>query len=122
MNSASCASLDANGTSSPCRLPGQPRPSQCSYALPKRLEHRVGEPELLPQRSCHRGVVVDHPVDLPVAGERELEADPEAMERRIAGAEQAHPRRGPPDASRLMVVLARLERDVVAEPLRLLVG
>ena len=40
----------------------------------------------------------------------------------MTGAEEAHPRGGHPQAPGLVVVLDRLHRDVVAEPLRLLVG
>ena len=43
------------------------------------------------------------------------------MQRRVAGAELAHPGRRRTQAARLVVVLAGLQRDVVAEPLRLLV-
>src|SRR5439155_22822092 len=76
---------------------------------------------LLPERPGDRRVMGDHAVDLPVPGDDEFEPQPEAMQRRMSGAEEAHARRGHPQASRLVVVLDRLERDVVAEPLRLLV-
>ena len=85
------------------------------------LDHLIGEPELLRESPRQRGVLVDHPVDLAVAGEHELEADTEAVEWRVAGADQPHRGRRRPDAPELVVVLAGLQRDVVAEPLRLLV-
>jgi hypothetical protein len=40
---------------------------------PERLEHRLGQTELLGERPRQRGVLDDHPVDLPVAREDELE-------------------------------------------------
>ena len=56
-------------------------------------------------------------------GERELEADPEAVQRRVADADQAHRRgRAGRRCRSSWSYLRRLERDVVAEPLRLLVG
>ena len=82
----------------------------------------VGQRELLGHRARDGGVVGDHVVDLAVAGERELEPEPEAMQRWVTRAEATHARRGHPQAPRLVVVLDRLQRDVVAEPLGLLVG
>ena len=79
-----CASRDAIGTSSPSSSPGQPRPSQRSYAAPSASTHLVRQPELLAQRARDRGVVGDHVVDLAVARERELEAEPEPVQRRAA--------------------------------------
>ena len=64
----------------------------------------------------------DHVVHLAVAGDRELEPEPEAVQRWVAGAEEPHPRGGHPQAPGLVVVLDRLQGDVVAEPLGLLVG
>ena len=43
------------------------------------------------------------------------------MQRRMVGAQQLHPRGHPAHAAQFVVVLAGLQRDVVAEPLRLLV-
>ena len=84
--------------------------------------HRIRQSELLGQQSRHRGVLGDHAVQLVPAGEHELEADPEAVQGRVARAQQPQRRGRPAQAPELMVVLARLEGDVVAEPLRLLVG
>ena len=67
-------------------------------------------------------MVVDHAVDLAVAGEDEREAESEAVERRAPRAEAPHPRGCCAETAQLVLVLRRLERDVVAEPLRLLVG
>ena len=67
-------------------------------------------------------MVLDHAVDLAVAGERKLQPEAEAVQRRAPGAQVPHARRGHAQAARLVVELGRLERDVVAEPLGLLVG
>ena len=53
----------------------------------------LGQLELLAQRTRDGGVVGDHVVDLLAAGERELEPDPEAVQRRVPGADPAHRRR-----------------------------
>jgi hypothetical protein len=87
----------------------------------ERREHLGRQPELLSEGARHRGVLAHHVVHLAVAGEDEVEADAEAMQRRVAGAHQAHARRRGPHAAQLVAVLDRLDRDVVAEPLRLLV-
>ena len=87
-----------------------------------RLDDLVRERELLRHRAGDRGVVGDHPVDLAVPREREREAEPEPVQRRAPGPELPHSRRRHPQAPRLVVVLDRLEGDVVAEPLGLLVG
>ena len=86
-----------------------------------RLDDLVRQRELLRHRAGDRGVVGDHPVDLAVPREREREAEPEPVERRAPGPELPHSRRRHPQAPRLVVVLDRLEGDVIAEPLGLLV-
>ncbi len=87
----------------------------------ERVEHAVGQPELLAQRTRDGGVVDDHVVDLLAPGERELEPDPEAVQRRVPGPDPAHRRSHRPRAPELVVVLDGLQRDVVPEPLGLLV-
>ena len=67
-------------------------------------------------------MVVDHVGHLAVAGQRELERDPETMRRCVSGSDAPHPGRRRAHAPELMVVLAGLQRDVVAEPLRLLMS
>jgi hypothetical protein len=66
-------------------------------------------------------VLGDHPVQLAVPGEGELEPDPEPVQRRVARADQPHRRQRAAHAAQLVRVLPGLERDVVAEPFRLLV-
>ncbi len=66
-------------------------------------------------------MVLDHPVELVVTGDREFDRDPEPVQRRIAGSDQSHRSHRRAHAPVLVVVLRRLDRDVVAEPLRLLV-
>ena len=63
----------------------------------------------------------DHVAHLAPAEDRELESRAEAVKRRRAGTHAAHPVDDLRDAERLELVLRRLEPDVVAEPLRLLV-
>jgi hypothetical protein len=67
-------------------------------------------------------VVGDHVADLAVAGAGELQADADTLQRRVPGADHPDHRERVAQAAELVVVLARLQRDVVAEPLRLLVG
>ena len=66
-------------------------------------------------------MVADHVVDLAVPREGEPEPDPSALQRRAAGPDHPHHRERAADAAQVVVVLARLQRDVVAEPLGLLV-
>ena len=66
-------------------------------------------------------MVGDHVVHLAVPRERELERDPKTMRRRRARAQSSHSGRRAPHAPELVIVLSGLQRDVVAEPLRLLV-
>ena len=65
-------------------------------------------------------MLVDHAVDFAVSREHELEPEPKAMQGWTAGAEHAHPHRSRAQSTHLAVVLGRLQRDVVAEPFRLL--
>jgi hypothetical protein len=81
----------------------------------------VGKPELLGQRASHGGVARHDVVHLPVTGEGELQADAKAVQRRVAGSDEPHARRRHAHAAQLVAVLDGLQRDVVAEPLRLLV-
>ena len=82
----------------------------------ERVDHLCGQPELGGQRARHLCVVIEHAIDLAAARDGELEPRPEALQRRSAGAEE------PQHGESAAVVLARFQRDVVAEPLRLLVG
>ncbi len=79
------------------------------------------ELELCRQASRERGMTFDHAADLAMARTREPEGDAEPLDRRTAGADQAHPRNRGSHTPQLMVVLPRLHRDVVTEPLRLLI-
>jgi hypothetical protein len=58
---------------------------------------------------------------LATAGDEKLEAQAEAVQGRMAGAEGPDAGRGKAQAPQVVVVLDRLRGDVVAEPLRLLV-
>ena len=84
--------------------------------------HLVGEPELLRERPRHTRVMLDHPVHLPVARDQEFETEPEAVQGRVAGAEEPDSRGSHPPALHVVLVLDRLRGDVVAEPLGLLVS
>ena len=100
-----------------------PRPAVAVPLLvgaPDRLLHGVGQAELLGQRDGEGGVVVDHGVHLAASRQCELESDPEPVQRWVARPDHAHAGRNDADAG-VVLVLDRFERDVVAEPLGLLV-
>ena len=67
-------------------------------------------------------MLAHHAVDVTMPGEHELEGDSKPVQRRVARTDE--PERGGSTACapELVVVLPRLERDVVAEPFRLLVS
>ena len=89
----------------------------------QRVEHLAGQPELRAQRPRQPGVLVDHVIHFAVARERELEPHPEPVQRWVAGSHQPQRGRGGPQAACVVVVvLPRLQGDVVAEPLGLLMG
>ena len=83
----------AIGIASPRSAPGQPLPSHCSYAAPSASSTSCRQPELGGERARHLRVVVDHVVELAAARDGELEPDPEALQRRVAGARAAASRR-----------------------------
>ncbi len=85
-----------------------------------RLADAGRQAELLGQCPCQPRVLCDHPVELPVPGHGELKSDPEAVQRRIARPDQPQHRQHPAHTAKLVVVLPGFQRDVVAEPLRLL--
>jgi hypothetical protein len=64
-------------------------------------------------------VTLDHAVDLFVAVEEELQADPKSMHGLVSRAEQAHPVDHAGDTAHVDVVFRRLGGDVVTEPFRL---
>ena len=76
--------------------------------------------KLLSQRPGQPGMLGDHPVQLAMPGQGELEPDPEPVQRWIAGADQPHGGQRPAQATEVMGVLAGLQLDVIAEPLGLL--
>jgi hypothetical protein len=88
----------------------------------ERVEHLVLQSELFSQRPGHRCMLGDHLGNLAVAGEGELERDPEPVRPRVAGPQPPHPGSGRAEAAELVIVLTGFQRDVVAEPLRLLMG
>ena len=64
----------------------------------------------------------DHPVEVTAARENELQRHPKPMQRRVPRPDQAERSCCAAHAAELVVVLPRLQSDVVAEPLRLLVS
>ncbi|MCY7302902.1 MAG: hypothetical protein LH654_07660 [Thermoleophilia bacterium] len=64
----------------------------------------------------------DHAIDFAVPGEHESKSEPETMPRRLPRSESPDARRSHTNAPWLVVVLGRLQRYVVAKPLRLLMG
>ena len=85
------------------------------------VQRIVGKSEFRSQRSREPRMARNHVAHLAPAEDRELESRAEAVKRRRAGTHAAHPVDHLRDAERLELVLRRLEPDVVAEPLRLLV-
>ena len=81
----------------------------------------VRQPELLGQRARHRSVAAHDVAHLAVTGEGEFQPDAEAVKGRVARTHEPHARRCRAHAAQLVAVLDGLHRDVVAEPLRLLV-
>src|SRR5690349_5185252 len=79
--------------------------------------HRRREPEALGQCAGEECVPRNHAVEVAAAGDRELEPNAEAVERRVAAADEPHRSRRGPAAAQVVVVLAGTQRDVVAEPL-----
>jgi hypothetical protein len=67
-------------------------------------------------------MIGDHPVKVVVAGHGKLQANPESVQRRVAASESPKRRGDGGEANRIVIVLQRFKPDVVAEPLRLLVG
>ena len=101
------------------------RPAASVPALVCRADGRddlARQGELFGHRSRDGRVVRDHAVDLAVTGERKRQPEPKSVQRRVAGSQEPHPGGGHAHAPRLVVVLDRLQRDVVPEPLGLLVG
>src|SRR5262249_11982396 len=88
---------------------------------PDRLLHAGRQAEPLGQRPRHGRMPGNHPVEIAPAGDGELEPHPEAVQRRVAAADATQHRGRRPHAPKVPVELGRLERNVVAEPLRLLV-
>ncbi len=88
--------------------------------MQQRCEHDVGEPQLLTKLPRDACVVSDHGVHLAVAREHELETHAEAVQRRVAGSDQSEGCSRSAEV-RVVPVLVGLQRDVVSEPLGLLV-
>jgi hypothetical protein len=69
------------------QVAGPPAPVPPLVRRSDPVAHGVGKPELLAEHPRNLGVRLDHPVDLTTSGEHELEAEPEAVERRVPAAE-----------------------------------
>ena len=82
--------------------------------------HRLGQTELLGKPARQGRMLGDHVAHVAMTRDGELDADAEAMQRWVPAAQQPHHGQGPTQAP-ARVVLVGLERDVVAEPLGLLV-
>ena len=114
-------SLEATGTASPFRLPGQPFPSHCSYDDATASCTVSEQPELLGECPSQRRVLHDHPVEFSMPRHGELNTHPEAVQGRVPAPYEAKCRQHRAHGTQPVVVLSGLERDVVAEPLGLLV-
>ncbi len=88
----------------------------------ERVEHRLGQTELFAQPASHLRMVGDHVVEIAMPRDRELQPDAEPGEEWMSRAELSHPGGRTAETAYPMAVLDRLHRDVVAEPLGLLVG
>ena len=87
-----------------------------------RLADLAGKVKLLRQCSGQPRMLGNHPLQRAVPGQRELQADPEPVQRRIARPDQPHDGQHRTDAAQFMGVFAGFEGDIVAEPFRLLMG
>jgi hypothetical protein len=103
-----------------------PRPPAAVPLLVRRVERLEGvgrEPEILTEPAGHLRVVRDHRVELMPARHGELGGEPDLLhDAVVAGREPADRGERPLRAVEPIGVLVGLEPDVVAEPLRLLVG
>ena len=120
--SANCASRDATGTASPRSSPGQPRPSHCSYEAPTACCTGPGSPSSAARDRASAACCSIIPSSSRNPDSANSSADPEPVQRRVAPAHLAQGRGDPGDAPGLVLVLVRLQIDVVAEPLRLLMS
>ena len=109
------------GMSSPASSPGQPLPSHRSYDPPSPSNAATCKPSCFAQQARQLRVLHDHAVEVAEPTQGELEPGPDPVKRRVARTEPPHRRHAPLHAALLVFVLVRLECDVVAEPLRLLV-
>ena len=87
-----------------------------------RTLHLGAEPEPGREATSQVGVPLDHRVDLAMAAEGERQPDAKPVQGRVPGTDGPQLGDHPVEAPEVVPVLARLQRDVVAEPLRLLVG
>ena len=88
----------------------------------QRVEGQRWEAELFAERAGDAGMVGDHPVDVSVPGDGEVDRDAQPVQRRAARAEESQHEAEVGECRRLVVELHRLGGDVVAEPVGLLVG
>ena len=109
------------GNLGPLQLPGPPAAVPLLVCAAEGREHVRRQVELLAKEPGDAGVLAHHPVDVTTSLEHELECDSEPMQRRVPGPDESERGRRAAQAPELVVVLPRLQLDVVAEPLRLLV-
>ncbi len=86
-----------------------------------RFLHGDRESEAFREIAGECGVLRDHPVEITVTRQGEVEPDAEAVQRWVAAPDEAERSSRGAQAAELVVVLARLQLDVVTEPFRLLV-
>ncbi len=101
-------------------FPGPAAPIPLFVTGAQGIDDRVWQAELPGERLRQLGMHGDHPVYLAVARYHELEPNPEAVQRWLAGAEERHAGGGPAQAESVLE-LGGLHGDVVAKPLGLLV-
>ena len=121
-NSPIMPSLDCDGNGLALEVPGPALAVPLLVGGADCLLDTDRQPQLFGQSPGERRVLLDHPVEVTVPRDGELHADPEAVQRWVAASQQPEGRQGSAQGPELVVVLAGLQGDVVAEPLGLLVG
>ena len=107
VNSPICANLRCDRDVLALELPGPALPVPLLVGGTDRILHSVRKAELLGQAPGQGSVLDDHPVQVAMPGDRELHADPEAVQGRVAAAHQPQHGQRPARAAQLMSRISR---------------